>query len=358
MRIIQLLPTIAFGDAIGNDAIALSEVLKDMGFQTEIYAEIIDERLPKGTAQKIEKLNSVNFDDIILYHMSTGSELTFKICNYDCRKVMIYHNITPPEFFIPYNPIATRLTEYGYEGVNYLKDKIEYVMAVSAYNKSELVKIGYNCPIDIRPILIRFKDYEQTPDEEVMRKFSDGRHNLIFVGRISPNKKQENIIRTFYCYKKLDPEARLILIGSYAGMENYYERLVMYANVLGLGDDVIFTGHIKFNEILAYYRTASAFVCMSEHEGFCVPLVEAMFFRVPIIAYDTSAISDTLGGCGLLLDTNEPNLAAHIILRVITDNKLREAVIDGQTRRLESFSYNHIRDIFEKQIKEFIQKEK
>jgi len=356
MRVIQLLPTMSFGDAIGNDTIALSGALKDMGFKTEIYAENIDKRLPGGTAQKIDKLKNVSRDDIILYHKSTGTDLTFKIAEYDCRRVMIYHNITPPEFFRPYSATATTLTEYGYEGVDFLKDKVEYVMADSAYNRSELLKMGYKCPIDVRPILIRFKDYEQAPDEEIMRKFSDGRQNLIFVGRIAPNKKQENVIRAFYCYKKLVPDARLILVGSYMGMENYYERLVKYANALGLGDDVIFTGHIKFSEILAYYRTASAFVCMSEHEGFCVPLAEAMFFRVPIIAYDTSAISDTLGGSGILLDSNEPVFAAHVIHRVMTDSKLREAVIEGQTKRLEDFSYNHIRDIFEKQIKGFIGK--
>jgi len=353
-----VLTTMSFGDAIGNDAIALKGAISDMGFQTDIYAENIDKRLPNGTAQKIEKLRRVNRDDIILYHKSTGTDLTFKIGDYDCRRVMIYHNITPPEFFRPYSPTAAALTEYGYEGVEYLRDKVEYVMADSAYNKSELVKMGYKCPIDVRPILIRFKDYEQTPDENIMRIFGDGRQNLIFVGRIAPNKKQENVIRAFFCYKKLVPDARLILVGSYLGMENYYERLVRYASALGLGNDVIFTGHIKFSEILAYYRTASAFVCMSEHEGFCVPLAEAMFFRVPIIAYDTSAISDTLGGSGVLLDSNDPVFAAQVIHRVMTDEKLRSAVIEGQTKRLAAFSYENIRDIFEKQLRNFIGKDR
>ena len=354
MRIIQLLPTMSFGDAIGNDTIALKGAISDMGFQTEIYAENIDKRLPSGTAQKIEKLRSVSRDDIILYHKSTGTDLTFKIGDYDCRRIMVYHNITPPEFFRPYSIAATTLTEYGYEGVDFLKDKVDHVLADSAYNKSELVKMGYTCPIDVRPILIKFSDYEQAPDEEIMKKFGDGRHNLIFVGRIAPNKKQENVIRAFYQYKKLDPQARLILVGSYLGMENYYERLVRYTAALGLRDDVIFTGHIKFSEILAYYRTASAFVCMSEHEGFCVPLAEAMFFHVPIIAYDTSAISDTLGGSGVLLDSNDPVFVSRVIHRLMTDSELRSSVIEGQNRRLEDFSYEHIRDIFEKQLRGFI----
>jgi glycosyltransferase involved in cell wall biosynthesis len=354
MRVVQLLPTLSFGDAIGNDTIALKGVISEMGYDTAIYAENIDKRLPEGIAQKADKLRDLKKEDVLIYHKSTGTDLTFKIDNYKCRRIMVYHNITPPEFFRPYSTAATQLTEHGYKGVEYLRDKIDYVLAVSAYNRSELVKMGYTCPMDIRPILIKFDDYRQTPDEATIKKYSDGRKNLVFVGRIAPNKKQENVIRAFYCYKKLNPESRLILVGSSTGMENYYERLKKYANALGIGDDVIFPGHIKFSEILAYYRLADAFVCMSEHEGFCVPLVEAMFFDVPVIAYDTSAISDTLGGSGVLLDNNDPVFAAAVIDRVLTDEKLRESIIEGQRRRLEDFSYERIKATFEKELTDFI----
>ncbi|SEH56556.1 Glycosyltransferase involved in cell wall bisynthesis [Ruminococcus flavefaciens] len=354
MRVVQLLPTLSFGDAIGNDTIALKGVISEMGYDTDIYAENIDKRLPEGIAQKADKLRDLKKDDVLIYHKSTGTDLTFKIDNYKCRRIMVYHNVTPPEFFRPYNTAATQLTELGYKGVEYLRDKIDYVLAVSAYNRSELVKMGYTCPMDIRPILIKFDDYRQTPDEATIKKYSDGKKNLVFVGRIAPNKKQENVIRAFYCYKKLNPESRLILVGSSKGMENYYERLQKYANALGIGDDVIFPGHIKFSEILAYYRLADAFVCMSEHEGFCVPLVEAMFFDVPVIAYDTSAISDTLGGSGVLLDNNDPVFAAAVIDRVLTDEKLRESIIEGQRRRLEDFSYERIKATFEKELTDFI----
>lgn len=358
MRVVQLLPTLSFGDAIGNDTIALKGVISEMGYTTEIYAENIDKRLPDGIAQKAEKLRDLKKDDVLIYHKSTGTDLTFKIDSYKCRRIMVYHNITPPEFFRPYSTAATQLTELGYKGVEYLRDKVDYVLAVSAYNKAELVRMGYTCPIDIRPILIKFDDYKQTPDEATIKKYSDGKKNLVFVGRIAPNKKQENLIRAFYCYKKLNPDSRLILVGSSKGMENYHERLVKYANALGIGDDVIFPGHIKFSEILAYYRLADAFVCMSEHEGFCVPLVEAMFFDAPVIAYDTSAISDTLGGSGVLLDNNDPVFAAAVIDRVLTDEKLRESIIEGQRKRLEDFSYQRIRAVFEKELNDFINEKK
>ncbi|MCM1007476.1 MAG: glycosyltransferase family 4 protein [Ruminococcus flavefaciens] len=354
MRIIQILPTLSFGDAIGNDTIALKGAIADMGFDSEIYAENVDKRLSSDIAKNIGRLKGLKPDDIILYHKSTGTDLTFKLDEFKCRKIMIYHNITPPEFFAPYSPAAESLTKFGYEGVEFLRDKVELCLADSSYNKSELIRMGYNCPIEVRPILIKFDDYKQTPDKTVLKNCSDGKKNLIFVGRIAPNKKQENIIRAFYWYKRMNPDSRLILAGSYTGMENYFERLVKYTKALGLEEDVVFTGHIKFSEILAYYHSAHAFVCMSEHEGFCVPLAEAMFFDIPIIAYDTSAISDTLGGSGVLIDDNDPVFAAHVIDRVIGDNTLRNHIIEGQRKRLEDFSYDRIKNIFEKQLKDFI----
>ena len=353
MRIIQLLPTLSFGDAIGNDTIALSGAIRDMGYDTEIYTENLDKRLPQGIAKKVDKLKALDKDDIVIYHKSTGTELTFRFGELDCRKIMIYHNITPPVFFNPYSMAAADLTERGYEGVRYLSSRVEYCLADSAYNRSELLKMGYTCPIDVRPILIKFSDYDQAPDEGVMKKYSDGRTNIIFVGRIAPNKRQENVIRAFYFYRKTDPQARLILVGSYTGMENYYERLVKYVKALGLEDNVIFTGHISFPAILAFYRTAHAFLCMSEHEGFCVPLVEAMYFDVPVIAYDTSAVSDTLGGSGVLLDSNDPLFAAGVMERLLKDKELCGSVISGQRKRLEDFSYERIRAVFEKQLRSF-----
>ncbi len=355
MRVIQLLSSLSFGDAIGNDTLALKEAIAKMGFQSEVYAEAVDKRLPADSAKNVNLLKDLKPDDVVIYHKAIGTDLSFRFAEMKCRKIMVYHNITPMEFFSPYSDQSTALTAYGYEGVRYLHDKVDYCLAVSDYNRRELRKIGYKCPIDVRPILIRFEDYKQAPDEETMKKYSDSKKNLVFVGRISPNKKQEDVISTFYCYKKLNPDSRLILVGSYKGMENYYDRLKTYAEKLGLGDDVVFTGHIKFSEILAYYHLADVFVCMSQHEGFCVPVVEAMFFDVPVVAVDTSALSDTMGGSGILLPDSNPEIAAGVIDRLIRDEALRKYVIGGQQNRLKDFSYERIMGIFESQLKGFIQ---
>ncbi|MDE6665221.1 MAG: glycosyltransferase family 4 protein [Ruminococcus sp.] len=353
MRVIQLLPTISYGDAVSNDTLALDRVISGMGLKSGIYAEIIGKNLPDGTAKKVEQLKNLKKDDIIIYHMSTGTELNFSLDKYKCRKMMIYHNITPPEFFRPYSHEAYALTQYGYEGLDFLHDKVEYCLADSGYNKSGLRDFGYKCPVDVRPVLIPFNDYRQAPDAETIRKYSDSKKNIIFVGRIAPNKKQENIIKTFYFYKKTNPDSRLILVGSYAGMENYYERLENYVKALGLSD-VIFTGHVKFSETLAYYHIADVFLCMSEHEGFCVPLTEAMFFNVPVIALDAGAVSGTLGRSGILLPDNDPVFASEMIEYTLNNSDFRRHITDGQKKRLADFSYKKTSRLFCTQLKKFI----
>lgn len=357
MKIIQVIPTVSFGDAVSNDARAISRVISEMGYKTGIYAENIDPRVKDTDVHKIEKLPKLYDDDIVILNHSTGTALCYKLPNVGGRKMMIYHNITPPHFFEPYSPVAAKLTREGYKGTEFLKDQIEYVMADSAYNAADLKNMGYSCPMYIRPILIPFEDYEKVPDPDVMKKFTDGYTNIIFVGRLAPNKKQEDVIKTFAYYKKnVNPKSRLIIVGSDSGMERYSRCLRNYAEAL-MVDDIVFTGHISFKAILAFYRVADIFLCMSEHEGFCVPLVEAMFFNVPIIAYDSSAIADTLGGSGILINDKDPVLVSMLIDRVVSDNALREHILEKQRERLKDFLYENMKECFIKGLNAFINKE-
>ena len=356
MKIIQLLPNFAYGDAIGNDTRAIDAVLKKMGIPTKIYAENINRRIPKGYAEQINNLPHLEKNDIIIYHGSTGSELNKKLQTFSCRKMMIYHNITPPDFFAPYNKEISDNLSRGEKEIGDLRDHIDYCIADSEFNKSDLLRMGFSCPIDVCPILIPFHDYEQEPDPEIIKQYcSDELTNILFVGRIVPNKKQEYLILSFYVYHKyFNPKSRLILCGSYTGMENYHLRLVDYAAQLGLTDDIIFTGHIKFCEILAWYRIADVFLCMSEHEGFCVPLLEAMYFKLPIIAYKSTAIPYTLGDAGILLDDKSPVTAAEKINAVIYDKDYRNVIIQKQNERLMDFSYENVSNRFQTLLDNFI----
>lgn len=356
MRIVQILPVLAFGDAVGNDTINLKYALQEAGFDTEIYASVIDERLPEKTAKAFDMLPKLEDEDVVIYHLSTGHELNYEIEKLGGRKIIQYHNITPAEYFRNYNKNAYMGCTQGIEAAKHLAQIAEYAIADSEYNKSDLQRYGYKCPIDVLPILIPFEDYAKKPNQKIIKKYSDGYVNILFTGRVVPNKKQEDIIDAFYYYKKfINPKSRLILVGSYAGIDKYHEQLEAYVKKLEL-DDVIFTGQVKFDVILAFYHVADVFLCMSEHEGFCVPLVEAMYFGIPIIARDTSAIAGTLAGSGILLEDNNPIIAAEMINQVMTKKDLKEKVVSNQKKRLSDFDNQKIKTKFIDMMKKFIER--
>ena len=352
MLVLQLLPTISYGDAVSNDALTLEKVIKRMGYKTAIYAQSIDIRFPKGTAKEIRKLPKLSEHDVVIFHLSTGAQANWDFGKLPCKKVVIYHNMTPPSYLEKYNSLAAKQCSDGLESAEWLAEKADYCLAVSEFNKRDLEDMGYRCKIDVLPILIPFDDYDKKPNEITVRRYSDGYTNILFTGRIAPNKKQEDVIHAFACYKKYyNPKSRLILVGSSGGYENYRKRLESYINALGV-EDVIFPGHIRFEEILAYYRLADVFLCQSEHEGFCVPLVEAMYFDVPIVAYDSSAISDTLGGSGVLLTRKDPMETAGVIDRLVKDEQLRTTIIANQRERLRDFDHKIIEARFEQLLRE------
>ena len=356
MRVIQLLPTLAYGDAVGNDTIAIKNILLNMGFETQIYAEsITPSLLEKRIGASITQLPKVDRDDVIIYHLSTGSELNYKLAELKGRKIIVYHNVTPPEFFQGYDYTLEQLTQKGLEEVRFLADKVDYCLADSPFNKKSLEELGYKVPIDVLPIVIPFSDYRKRPSQDVLEKYQDGRHSIVFAGRVAPNKCHQDIIAAFACYKKYyDSEARLFLVGSYQESDTYYRKLKRYVELLEV-EDVVFTGHIPFEEILAYYRLADVFLCMSEHEGFCVPLVEAMFFGVPIIAYNCTAVPITLGDGGILVNKKDPVETAALINRIILDNDLRQLLGKNQEMQLEKFQYEKIAEMFRSYLKNFLE---
>jgi len=355
LKILQIVPTLTYGDAVSNDTLALRDVLVSMGYETGIYAEYVDERNAKHHfVFKASELPKLSRNDVLIYHLSIASPLHAKLSEMDCRKIAIYHNVTPAVFFRDYSSRYYNLCKLGIYEIKQLNDVFDHCLAVSDFNRKDLVSYGYKCPIDVRPILIPFEDYDKTPSQGVIDKYNDGKSNILFVGRVAPNKKHEDVIAAFSCYKKhYNPDARLFLVGSYDGMEPYKHRLDEYVEVLGV-EDVIFTGKIPFDEILAYYKIADIFLCMSEHEGFCVPLVEAMHFNVPIVAFASAAIPYTLAGSGVLLHDKDPLLISGMINRIMTDERLKDDIIKGQRQRVSDFSYEKTSALFMKYLTEFL----
>ena len=353
MRVIQLLPTLTVGDAVSNDARAMQRLLRRWDRQTEIYAENISPYLPAGTAKRAGELPELGREDVLIYHMSIGSELSYRLDELCCRKVMIYHNITPPDFFAPYSEQTELLCRMGLAELQRLRESFDYCIADSSFNRQGLLDAGYTCPIDVCPVLIPFSDYDAPADERTLKKYGDGRTNILFVGRIAPNKCQQDVIAAFAAYqRRYDADARLILAGSSNGMESYERRLRDYTRAMGVRN-VTLTGHIPFGELLALYRTASAFLCLSEHEGFCVPLLEAMHFDVPVIAYDAGAVGETLGYGGLLLETKDSERCAETLRRAIGSGELRQK---GR-ERLADFAPERVGKCFTELFEAFLKSE-
>lgn len=359
MRVVQLLPTLSYGDGVGNDVLAIDRILKENGYNTMVYAENIDNRIVPGIARHIKKMPAMTGEDVILYHLSTGTRLNYRLPELGGRKIIVYHNNTPPEWFAPYDKKAEELSMQGIRGIKYLADTVGYCLADSSFNKEDLRRCGYQCEIDVLPIIIPFEDYKKTPDSTVLKKYQgDGYTNLVFAGRITPNKKQEDVIEAFFYYRKYyNPKSRLFLVGSWNGMERYYGRLKDYVRELG-AENVYFTGHVRFDEILAYYHLADVFLCMSGHEGFCIPLLEAMSFDIPIVACCETAVVETLGGSGIGMKERDPLLAAGLVDRVVTDTVLKESVIRAQRKRLADFDSRKVGAKFLEYLENFISQNK
>lgn len=351
MKIIQLLASFAYGDAIGNDTMAIHDILVEEGYDAAIYAVHIHERLkskPGVYYINSNGLPKMKEDDVLIFHMSNGTELVETIQALRCKKIMIYHNITPYEYFSPYDKeIAERTKEGLLQVKEDLREVFDYCIAASQFNKQNLLSYGYTCPIDVVPIVIPFEDYKKKPNEEIIQEYKDfGITNILFVGRIAPNKKYEDIILSFHYYKKrYNPTARLFFVGSWVGMEGYYQRLRQYISFIGVRD-VMFIGAVPFDAILSYYQIADLFLCMSEHEGFCVPLLEAMMFQTPILAYRAAACPDTLGIESALLDSKNPLYVAARMDEVLEKPEVRNELVSQYPARLRAFAYSSVKKMF------------
>jgi glycosyltransferase involved in cell wall biosynthesis len=295
----QFLPNLSYGDAISNHALWIRNELGNLGYDSDIYARFIDSRV----AHECRAFSpaALHETDAAIYHHSIGSEITPHLVGFAGAKCLIYHNITPAELVEPYRPEFAEILRAGRDELHDLARYFPLSYGVSRYNADELQRYGFESP-GVLPLAIDPKRWQFRPDESLMRDLQDGRTNILFVGRIAPNKRQDNLVRAFALYRELDPHARLILGGSAEADDPYAAHVSATIAELSLQGSVLMPGSITDRELLAYYRTADLFWSMSEHEGFCVPLVEAMWFDTPILALKSSAVPETLGGSGLMFE--------------------------------------------------------
>ncbi|SFS84553.1 glycosyltransferase [Paenibacillus sp. 453mf] len=348
MIINQLLPAMSYGDAVSNSAINMKVAMEKMGIKSKIYAEHIHPKV----SHLVQPAHSIPKDQPLIYHLAIGCDLAYEIPKFTDKRMLLYHNITPSHYFRGYDDQSADLCDKGRKELLFLKDFIDIAFADSAYNKAELDEVGYS-NTHVTPIIINYEDYDGKYNAALFKKLQQSKigTDFLFVGRLAPNKKQEDIIKTFYIYKTyFDKDARLHLVGSYTRMEKYYEQLKGLIKELQL-EDVHLTGHIPFGDILSYYRNADMFLNMSEHEGFCVPILEAMKFQIPIVAYKEAAVPETLGNGGILFMDKEYSSVASLIKVMVDDHELREKILMNQKRRLEYFSKENTTEIFMSKLK-------
>ena len=337
MIIDQFLSGFHYGDAIGNSVLRFHKFLTGKGIKSRIIALTIDDAVREyGTP-----LNEYNEapGSVRIYHYAISSPLNdYFLSGKRDRDIIVYHNITPSRYFRGYSDELVSLTEKGRDELSLFSDKFVLTVADSAFNASELSELGFG-NIRIFPIMVAREDYTGEYSKSYLNIFDDGRKNILFVGRITPNKKIEDLIKFISVFKKIVSEdVRMIIAGNQNSVPHYFSSLLKLKYSLGLGiSDVFFTGHIPFEELLSVYRSADLFLSMSEHEGFCLPLIESAFFELPVIAYDAGAVKETLGGSGILFKDKDMEKLAILVEKVLSDSDLTGKLKNKSSARAASF---------------------
>lgn len=354
LKVIQIVQDLRYGDAIGNYVLESARFLRSQGITCEIYAEGIDERIEDKHVHMLNELPVLNKKDIMIIQIAAENRMLDLLDAFNCKIVICYHNITPPELLNGHGENAVSSARRGIAQLKKVASKIRYCIAMSEYNKRSLVEYGFEKErIRTIPLIINFEQYEKRAFE-MMQNLREEKYWLT-IGRVVPNKKIEDIIYAFEEYRKsFNHNVKLIIAGKYVGDDEYYQKLISIIRERDIRD-VIFTGHISQEEINAYFANAELYICMSEHEGFCVPLVEAMYFGIPIIAYASSAIPETLGGVGVLLENKNPAIVAAFAEKIGQDVDYRNELIKKQNTRLQEFDCLKIQKQFYQYISEIME---
>ena len=330
----QVLATLGYGDAIGHEVLGIQRVLRGAGYDSEIFVQTADPRLEHLTLDYRDLKDASHPDNILIHHFSIGSRASRMAYALPDRMALIYHNITPPEFFVDVNKELVRLCFRGRRELELYKSRCDLALGDSEYNRQELEALGF-APTGVLDVVPGFDHLKGPADFTFAGAFDDDWVNIIFVGRVIPNKRIEDVIRFFHAYKTyFNPRSRLLLVGAHSGFERYLTMLHNFIAEIG-ARDVHLIGHVTNEELTAYYDLADAFVCASEHEGFCVPLVESFHMGVPVLAFAATAVPSTMDGAGVLYTSKDPLHVAGLINAIVDDPAVSRKIVEGQYRALE-----------------------
>ena len=354
MKVHQVCARLEYGDAITGHALEIDRSLRSMGTRTRLYAHTLDEygsSLGEQDEGYREYLD--NPEDVLIYHYSLycpNYEMYLRTKNH---KILIYHNITPPEFFEPYDRGVAEFLRRGRNLLGKLTG-CELALGDSEYNRRELVELGF--PEEKTGVLPIFVNTErllsQKPVKSLARPYEKS-FNVLFVGRRVPNKKIEDVIRAFFYYHRtINSDSHLFLVGP-TWIDEYDYQLQWLIDDFGLSGNAHLTDRVSERDLAGYYRLADVYLSMSEHEGFAVPLLEAMAFDIPVLAYRSTAVPYTLGDTGVLFDRKEFPLVGELMEVLRTDPEVRGRVIEDQRGRLDHFSRERLHSLLQGYLEPF-----
>ncbi|MFC2156426.1 glycosyltransferase family 4 protein [Acidobacteriota bacterium] len=355
MEIHQFATSLSYGDAISNEMLEIQEALQSQGFKSEIFIRFFEPRMAKYIHDFREYTQFSSPDNVVIFHFSIGSPVSKMFFRIPDKRVMIYHNITPYEYFLDYHRILSKECFKGRLELKRFMDKVDLALGDSEYNRMELEEAGYPTT-GVQPLLLDFSKFDGEGDPTFRQIYDNGKYTLLFVGRIIPNKKFENVIKVFYFYKKyFNPNSQLILAGDYRGMERYLASLYELLDRLDL-DDVHFTGHIDLSSLVSCFKTADVYLSMSEHEGFGVPLLESFYLNKPVVAFAAGAVEETMNGGGILLRQRDYLRGAGLIDRLNKDPEFHSRIVRFQCDALKKYETGNVRKILMGHLERFIQK--
>ena len=332
-RLDQLLAGYADGDAISRQAVILRDIFRQWGFTSDIFADPahVSPTLRNACRPLADYNGSTH--DIVFHHYGLASAAAECFAAAAAQKILIYHNITPPEFFRGFDDDVAQQLTVARRSVAGLAGQCHAVWAVSQYDADDLTALGV-ANVRAFPLVFSKEPIDLTPDYRVLALANKALQTLLFVGRLAPNKRIEDLIQAFAFYHyRINPFSRLIIVGSNRSCPRYFTMLKMLVGDLDL-PNVCFEGFASPDGLVAYYKLADLFVSCSAHEGYGLPLVEAMYHRVPVIARAVGGTPEALGGAGVLYDDLTHAELAELIHRVASDRALRGEILTAQQRRI------------------------
>ena len=322
-------------DAVTNSLFFTQELLRDLGFRSEIYVEHLAPEL-SGRIHHISDYRG-SLDQTLLVHHSMGHDREDWLLNLPDRRILVYHNVTPPSFYSE-DSHTRRYAQKGLDLLDTLRPRVVGAIAVSNENRRELARRGYSS-VSVVPLVFDQKRIATAPWNDMIVQRHSGVPVVLFVGRIAPNKRQIDLVRAAaHLRELLDENFRLVLVGGFDPRDETYRALVAEIDTLGLTQNVLLTGKVSDEDLMAWYRAASVYCSMSEHEGFGVPFLEAMTFDLPIAAFASSSIPELLESAGLMFTRKDPRGVAALLAELIRNRSLRRRLVCAQRQRLLSFT--------------------